>query len=159
SALAVDNIALAPILMDWTWNPASGRDPDAWWDSQIYDFMGVDHYVCYNDESSCQDDGMLTGDWATIRAWAATEGVDLAVGEWGMRGTDADAGERVRSWFEHAVNSHQDGGGARVVGMAAFDSDPHNTESFELAGEQLAAFHELMGDNRAAEPEPWSPSS
>ncbi|HEX9643896.1 MAG TPA: hypothetical protein VGC11_07850, partial [Acidimicrobiia bacterium] len=85
TALGTDNIALAPVLMSWSWNSASGRNPDAWWEPGIYDFVGVDHYQ--DSESS-----LLTTTWFKVRSWAAARGVDVAVGEWGMRGTDKAAG-------------------------------------------------------------------
>ncbi len=31
TALGVRNVALALILMSYTWNPASGRVPEEWW--------------------------------------------------------------------------------------------------------------------------------
>jgi len=31
TALGVNNVAPLPILMTWTWDPASGRDPEHWW--------------------------------------------------------------------------------------------------------------------------------
>lgn len=151
NSLGVDNVALAPILIGWTWNSSSGRDPDQWWDSGVYDFLGVDHYACYNNASSCQGESLVSPLWSSIRRWAAQRGVDVAVGEWGLRGRGADAGERVTAWFESAVRSHSDGGGARVVGLAAYDAEPHNAASYRLSGEQLEVFHRAMQDDRAAE--------
>jgi hypothetical protein len=146
TALGTDNIALAPVLMSWSWNSASGRNPDAWWEPGIYDFIGVDHYQ--DSESS-----LLTTTWFKVRSWAAARGVDVAVGEWGMRGTDKAAGNRVREWYEHAAGSHSDGRGARVVGLSAFDSGLNSpTGTWELKGAQLATFHNLLADKRTANP-------
>jgi hypothetical protein len=144
TALGVDNVALAPILMSWTFNPASGRDPEEWWKPGIYDFLGVDHY-------RDAEDTLLTPVWATVRTWAKGKGVDVAVGEWGMRGTDAAAGKRVHDWYDAAAGSNADGGGARVVGLSAFDSGLNSpTGSWELKGEQLTAFWDLLKDPRTA---------
>lgn len=148
--LGVDNVALAPILMSWTWDPASGRNPDDWWDPEVYDFVGVDHYACYFDDPDCQNEGLVNPLWDLVRQWADMRQVDVAVGEWGLRGTDEGAGDRVRGWFNAAARSAGDLGRARVVGLAAFDSDPYNTESFELLGGQLDAFHELMAHDGVA---------
>jgi hypothetical protein len=50
-----------------------------------------------------------------------------------------------------AAGSHADGNGARVVGLSAFDSGLNSPNgSWELKGEQLTAFRELMGDPRTA---------
>ena len=144
--LGTDNIALAPILMSWTWNPSSGRNPNDWWAPGIYDFVGIDHYRDNNES-------LLTSTWATVRSWAGSKGVDIAVGEWGARGTDAAAGERVREWYNAAAGSHKDGKGGRVVGLSAFDSSLNSPSgSWELKGKQLEVFHELMNDPRTANP-------
>lgn len=143
-ALGVDNVALAQVLMSYTWMDASGRNPDDWYAPGIYDIIGIDHYV--EKEVTLVDDT-----WDEIRRWAAARNTDIAVGEWGMRGTDHAAGVRVREWYEAAADSHDDDGGARVVGIAAFDSGLNApTGSWELRGEQLRMFHQLMADPRSA---------
>lgn len=144
NALGVDNVALLPVLMGWSWHPASDRDPDAWWQPGIYDLLGVDVYA--DDEAS-----VVGATWGDIRRWAAQRGVDVAVGEWGMRGVDAAAGARVRDLYATAAGSHVDGRGARVVGLAAFDSGLNSPSgSWELRGAQLTAFHDLLRDPRTA---------
>ena len=137
-ALGVDNVALVQVLMAYTWTSASGRNPDDWWEPGIYDVLGVDHYR--HTEAT-----LLDATWYEIRAWAAARGLDVAVGEWGMRGSDAAAGKRVRNWYAAAARSDRDGRGARVVGLSAFDS-----QAWELAGQQLEVFRQLLGDPRTA---------
>lgn len=146
-ALGVDNVALAPVLMDWTWESSSGRNPNEWWDGSVYDFIGVDHYVCYSGSSSCEHESLLNSTWTKIRNWAAAKGVDIAVGEWGMRGTDEDARARMRAWYDSAASS---GGAGRVVALAAFDSDQNVPASYFLTGSQLEEFHVLLNDVRTA---------
>ncbi len=139
------SVALAPILMSWTWDPKSGRDPDEWWQPGVYDFLGVDHY-------RDAEESLLTATFASVRTWAAAKGVDVAVGEWGVRGAGAAAGARVVEWYEHAAGSNLDGKGARVVGLSAFDSGLNSpTGSWELKGEQLTAFWQLLADPRTAD--------
>jgi hypothetical protein len=93
TALGTDNIALAPILMSYTWNPR----------------------------------------------------------EWGTKGSDAAAGDRVREWYDHAAGSHEDGAGARVIGLSAFESHPDaDPRAWFLEGGQLEAFHDLLSDPRTA---------
>jgi hypothetical protein len=146
TALATDNISLAPILMTYSWTKYSKRNPDEWWAPGIYDFLGVDHYR--DAETS-----MLTSTWFEVRQWAAARGVDVAVGEWGMRGSDNAAGQRVHEWYDHAVGSYRDGRGARVIGLSAFDSSLNTrTGSWVLKGKQLEAFHDLLNDPRTAGP-------
>ena len=115
TALGVDNVALAPILMAWTWDSRSHRNPDDWWAPGIYDFIGINHYE--SNEST-----LVNAVWSDVREWAQDEGVDIAVSEWGMFGSDEAAGQRVHEWYEAAVNSYRDGKGARVVGLTVFDA-------------------------------------
>jgi hypothetical protein len=143
TALGVNNVALVPIFMAWTWNPRSGRNIDDWWEDGIYDLLGVDVYM--RSEAS-----LMTEDWFRVRRWAEARGLDVAVGEWGMRGIDTAAGARVREWYDHAAGSTRDGHGARVVALAAYDSDGGATGGWTLGGEQLRAYHELLADPRTA---------
>src|SRR5690606_25956111 len=137
-ALGVDNVALVQILMAWSWDPRSGRNPDEWFAPGVYDLIGVDIYQ--EKEASMLDEAY----WFTVRQWAGARGLDIAVGEWGMRGTDTAAANRMREWYGHAVNSYKDGRGARVVALAAFDSGLNSpTGSWELKGQQLSMFHRL----------------
>ncbi|MEE8601988.1 cell wall-binding repeat-containing protein [Euzebya tangerina] len=143
-ALGISGVALVSIFMDYTWEPASGRDITQWWDDGIYDILGVDVY-------RYQPGTLVRENWDRVRTFAEAKGVPVAVGEWGIRGTDAAAGQHVREWFEMAVGSHADGEGARVVALSAFDSGLNSPSgSWELRGEQLRVFHELLGDPRAA---------
>lgn len=147
TALGVDNVALAPILMSYTWKPASGRDPEEWWAPGIYDFLGVDHYQ--DSESS-----MLDASWSSVRAFAEEKGVEVAVGEWGMRGTNTAAGARMKAFYDHAAGSYADGLGARVVGLSYFDSGQNSPSgTWELKGAQLSMFHTLLNDPRTADPQ------
>jgi hypothetical protein len=145
TALGVSNVALAPILMSWTWDPASKRDPEQWWKAGIYDFVGIDHY---KDAEAT----LLTATWGKVRAWAKQKGVDVAVGEWGVRGSDAAAGQLVQEWYDAAADSDSDGAGARVVGLCAFDSNLNSPSGgWELTGAQLTTFWDLLNDPRTAD--------
>lgn len=143
TALRTTHVALAPILMTYTFKAASGRNPDEWFAPGIYDFIGVDHYR--DAEAS-----LVEATWATVRTWVAARKLDVAVGEWGMRGSNAASGARVREWFDQATASGTDGKGARVVALSAFDSSLNSDESWVLAGAQLSTFHQLLTGERAA---------
>lgn len=149
--LEVDNVALAPILMAWTFQAASGRNPNDWWEEGIYDFVGIDIYR--DSEGSLLTTGEAIGGgpvWPFIRNWAEERNTEVAVGEWGMRGSDDAAAQRMLNWYEAAVESHGDDQGARVVGLSAFDSGMNSSNSWELKGGQLEMFHQLLGDSRTA---------
>lgn len=140
--LEVKNVALAPVLMGWTFNIQSNRNPDDWWEDGIYDFLGVDIYRRDEDGSIITAGEARDGNpvWIFIRKWAAEQGVDVAVGEWGMRGSDDASAQRTLEWYEAAVHSHSDGLGARVVGLSAFDSRLNSPTG---SWEQLEMFHTI----------------
>ena len=139
-ALGTVNVALAPILMSYTFNPDSGRNPDEWWDPSIYDFLGIDHY-------RWEGTDLLNDQWWGVRRWAAENATDVAVAEWGLEGSDERAAEGIRAWFDSAAASDSDGRGARVVALTAFDSEAHERH---LEGDALAMFEEIMSDPRVA---------
>jgi hypothetical protein len=144
TALGTDNIALAPILMSYTWDPRSGRDPNAWFAPGIYDFVGIDHYVF-------SETSLLNDVWSRVRQWAGDKDLPIAVGEWGMKGSDAAAASRLQDWYDHAANSHDDGAGARVIGLSAFESHPDaDPRAWFLEADVLDAFHDLLLDPRTA---------
>ena len=147
TALGVDNVALAPILMSWTWDSRSGRNPNDWWAPGIYDFVGITHFVP-------KESTLVNAVWYDYREWAQDHGVDVAIAEWGMKGTDAAAGLRVHEWHDAAVNSYRDGRGARVVGLSAFDSPEIWYKGvWLLRGGQLEAFHDIMADDTVTDPQ------
>jgi len=142
TAVGTRHVAFGPILMSWTFDAKSGRHPDDWWVPGIWDFYGIDHYV----DSQVS---LVQSSWLASRAWIGGHGLPVAVGEWGMRGSDAAAGQRVRDWYQHAIGSATDGKGARVIALSAFDSNLNSpTGGWELTGAQLTAFQQLLADPR-----------
>lgn len=143
TALGTDNIALAPVLMSWSFDPRSipsppqenHRDANLWWEDGIYDFFGVDHYG---------STALLTDRWDDVVTWAHSKGVDVAVGEWG---TVTDTKTVVNGWYQNALDSHNMPGKARIVGVAYWDnivsSDPDATD-WRLTGLRLDAFREIL---------------
>ncbi|MFO7293272.1 MAG: S-layer homology domain-containing protein [Actinomycetes bacterium] len=146
-ALGVDNVALVQCLMAWTYDPRSGRDPAAYFDKGVYDLLSVTVYR--NDENSM----LTTPYWWHAREWVGARGLDIAVAEWGIRGSDTAAANRMKEFYDHAVNSNGDGRGARVVALSYFDTYLNSSSgSWELVGEQLKMFHKLMGEPTTALP-------
>ena len=136
--LGTNNIALAPILMAWTWDPKSRRDVNTYWDASVYDFVGVDIYA--------QSGGtMLRPVWYDVRRWAGARGVDVAVAEWGLSSYGSSAASHMRDWYSAAVGSHNDGRGARTTALAVFDSDKSTSGDFRaLRNQTLSTFRSLI---------------
>lgn len=137
TALEIDNIALAPVLMSYTFNPDSGRDPDEWWEPDIYDFVGIDVY-------SRQEGPGQTAVWTAIREWSADRGKDIAVGEWGLLDTGGDVEASIQAWYDDAVSSDDDPGMARIVGLAYWDNESQSEEGWRLDGDRLTTFQDLL---------------
>jgi len=146
NALGTDNIALAPILMSWTFNPRSGRSVEAYWGPNVYDFVGTDHYNRDDPPENLES----MDSWKLARSWAKSKGMDLAVGEWGMKGSDQAAADRIRDWFNHIAGSSSDGRGARVTGVAVYDNEGGSYGPWTLEGKALEEFQELMGHPKVA---------
>lgn len=138
-----ENIALSLVLMGWTWDPASGRDPNEWWSDGLYDFLGIDPYVA-------KTATMLNTNWYRIMDWAWDRGVDVGVAEWGIQGGNIQAAGYMQELYDYCVTSVQ----PRVTSLAYFDvpGDWHAGE-WVLEGAQLDKFHTIMREN-AVVPEP-----
>lgn len=146
NALGTNNIALGPVLMSWTFNPKSGRNVDAYWGPNVYDFVGVDHYNRDNPPGNLES----MDSWKLARSWAKSKGKPVAVGEWGMKGTNQAAADRIRDWFNHLAGSSSDGGGARVVGASVYDNEGGSYGPWTLHGQALEEFQDLMGHSKVA---------
>jgi hypothetical protein len=134
-AVGTKNIAFAPVLMAWTWEPASNRVPASWIDGMdgVWDFFGID---CYNDTTkgtSFQSLNMYKLSTADLKA----RGYRIGYGEWGIR--------------DNAIAACQDEFLAQgFVGVAYFDCDLNSpTGGWSLTPAQLSAFNaECVGTPR-----------
>lgn len=142
NALGVDNVALAPILMAWSWDSRSGRNPNEWWDPAVYDFMGIDTY-------DKDGNGVFSSYWYEARDWAGRKGVDIAVAEYGIRGSNGTSAQNLTDWHAAAYRSNADGRGARVVAIAYYDNLHNN---WRMQGELLSTFRQLVDHPRNAHP-------
>lgn len=140
AALRTDNVAFTPILMAWTWDARSGRNPADWWVPGIWDFAGIDTYQESESGNGVQGTTMFTN----AHAWYTAKGIDIAIGEWGNRGTDAAAASEMQDLYDLAVNSGTSKR-SQIVGVAYFDSGLNSdTGSWELLGAPLTKFRALL---------------
>lgn len=135
-ALGIDNVAFAPILMSWTWDPSSKRSPSDWYVPGIWDFYGIDHYQ--NSESGT----MLSGrGFNNFMKWIANKNLPVGIGEWGNRGTNSAAANEMQAFMNW-------GRANDVVGMAYFDSGLNSPNgSWELKGQQLTEFRSILASS------------
>ena len=135
NAVGTKNIAFMPVLMSYTWQTASGRNPNDWWVSGVWDAYCVDHY-----RDSTSGDMFTNGAWETFVAWIEARGLPYCIGEWGNRGTDAQAGQEMRNFWNWTFTNNKD-----MVGYAYFDSGLNSPSgTWELAGEQLRVFQDIL---------------
>lgn len=134
TTLKTKNIAFMPVLMSYTWNPASGRNPEDWWVSGIWDAYIVDHYR--DNESG----DMFTAHWPAFVAWAEKKGIPFGTGEWGNRGINAQAASEMQAFWDWSFNNKKD-----VIAYTYFDSGLNSPNgSWSLTGEPLTKFQSIM---------------
>ncbi len=146
NAVGTRNIAFAPVLMSWTYVSASGRNPSDWWVDGIWDFLGIDHYLEKESYVLTSSQDTL---WVGSYNFANSKHIKVALGEWGNRGTDAQAAAEMQAFYDLGVNSGFTTQ-SQIIGFAYFDSGLNSpTGSWELLGEPLNKFRQLMGADRS----------
>jgi hypothetical protein len=140
-ALGTDNVAFAPILMSWTFNPQSGRNPADWWVDGVWDFAGNDHYI---DRAAATT--VWSATWVRVNTFYAAKGLKVALGEWGNVGRDATTANEMSDFYQRSLASGLVPGTAQVIGVAYFDSNLNSpkTGGWQLFGEPLNRFRALM---------------
>lgn len=143
----MDNIAFIPILMVWTYDSASGRNPEDWWVDGIWDAFGVDPY-CYNACSSKGKTLLTSREWGLFVAYAEKKKMPIAVGEWGETNSPTVWASVMREFWEYGFKNKKD-----IVGYAAFDSglnpptgDPGVDTT--MPKEVLAVFHDILKNDQ-----------
>lgn len=98
SGKPMDNIAFMPVLMSWTWDSRSNRNPADWWVDGIWDAYIVDSYS----EKAGLKHSDVTG-WKNFVPWVEQKGLPFGTAEWGL--TTADNG---RSWVVQSETIYKD---------------------------------------------------
>lgn len=99
NALGTNNIAFMAVLMDWTWNPSSGRNPSDWWVDGIWDAMLLDPYQEAVDRTILDNVGLKNA-----IPWLENKGIPFGTAEWAMR-TVAGGNFIAESETPHAGNN------------------------------------------------------
>ena len=150
------NVAFGPVLMGYTFQKSSGRNPNDWYKPGIWDFAGIDAYARTETTAS----PILSDGLPLARQFYGDRGLKIAIGEWAVRTQETSestrgeiptaeeeriAGERVRKMYDDIIASGRDGKGAQIIGAAYFDTSLNSgASSYELTGNQLKAFRELI---------------
>jgi hypothetical protein len=139
------NVTIVPVLMDWTFDPSSGRRPGQWMVPSAR-VQGVDIYNPWSPTNGKPWVSFAT-DGAKVVPWA--DGRPIVVAEYGCR-ADPRNPERAARWMREAFDwarRHD------VVSMSYFHSW-QNTEggSYELSGRRMRVFRRLLGHDAVARP-------
>jgi hypothetical protein len=134
------SLTFVPILMRWTFDPRSGRNPNDWLVAKSKVF-GID---VYNDWSptdglrwrSFQD--LLT----VVRPWAGSK--PIVVAEYGVHNDPSQSG-RAAQWMKDAYNYSKSSG---ISVMSYFDSwQNSHFGAWTLDGERLTAFKQILASS------------
>jgi len=115
------NVKVTLILMTWTWNPASGRNPADWWPGAEYvDAVGLDGYNPY-------DPAVANSKWKTFSTifetavdWMRGRGVkEVGVAEFGCKERTGDVNAKA-NWLLDAAGWAD---AQRLSFVCYFDSD------------------------------------
>ena len=138
---SIRRIGFVGSLMYYTWNPISGRNPDAWWPGQIngknvWDAHGADHYTEPNQE--------ITRDvFQWFVAYCEAKNIPITLPEWGLRSEDGQAVRKMGEFYEYLLTKD-------CIAAAYFDTDVNSTGSgWELTSTLLTEFRRLMQDPRS----------
>jgi len=145
AAVLAPKATITPVLMQWTFDPASGRNP-ADWQVPSAKVFGFDAYNGWSPTNGKK--------WTTfgskvdrIKPW--TGGRPLVVGEYGCR-EDASDPERAAQWLRDAFAYAR---ANNVVCMSYFNSRQNSPDgSWELDGRRAEVFRELLADPAVARP-------
>lgn len=138
NAIGTKNIAFMPVVMTYTWETASKRDPDAWWVDGIWDAYCVDHYN-FSEGNNMLDDKHA---WVTFNEWLKKKNLPTCLGEWGNTGTDTKTGQEMRDFWNYAFNSNA---AVEVIAYSYFDSNLNSSQGgWELKGEPLNVFRDIL---------------
>jgi hypothetical protein len=130
-------VTIVPILMQWTFDSRSGRDPEQWMVAEA-DVFGLDVYNHWS-----QTNGM---EWQTFGSevdlvipWA--QGKPILIAEYGCRDDPQQPG-RAAQWIR---DTYEYSGAHSIPLLSYFDSWQNSPDgTWELFGERLDAFESML---------------
>jgi hypothetical protein len=137
AATRARRVTIVPVLMQWTFNPASGRRPAAWMVPSARVF-GFDVYNSWSPTNGRRWTSFAE-EVQRVLPWAG--GRPMVVAEYGCRADPADP-ERAVRWMRNAFEYALD---HNVAAMAYFNSRLNSPDgSWELSGRRAEVFRRLL---------------
>jgi hypothetical protein len=144
------DVKVTLILMTWTWNPASGRNPANWWPGAEYvDAVGLDGYNTYDPYNPKSKWKTFSEIFETATDWVRTRGAkEIGVAEFGCKERTGDP-EAKANWLRDAARWAD---AQRLSFLCYFDSDvgDHAGDGWWLRSSTNAtrAFKEIAAEHR-----------
>ncbi len=139
------NVSVVPVLMSWTFDPRSGRNPDDWFVPSAPIF-GVDIYNPWSRTNGLPWETFSSQLQATV---AHAHGRPIAVGEYGCR-TDPSNPGRAAEWMRDAFDSAR---ANNVVAMSYFNTWENAPDgTWELDAEREPVFASKLAADAVARP-------
>lgn len=141
ASTSAPKVTIVPILMQWTFDPRSGRNPSDWLvpDSKVIGLDVYNHWSRFNSKRwESFGDGV-----DLVRRWAG--GKPILIGEYGCR-TDPAAPGKAAAWMR-AVYDYVAAHDIPVLSyFNSYQNSPDGT--WELDGERLDMFKQLLAQSR-----------
>jgi hypothetical protein len=98
------NVKVTLILMTWTWDPASGRNPADWWPgAQYVDAVGLDGYNPYDPTKNGSNWKTFASVFQTATDWLRSQGAkEIGAAETGCKERVGDPNAKA-NWLRDAV--------------------------------------------------------
>jgi hypothetical protein len=141
-----DNVAFVWTMMSWSFNPRSGRDPNAYYPGNRYvDFVGADGYNWYP--------GKPGTEWTTFREifrdvnrWSIRHRKPWMVVEYGCQEDRSVPGRKAR-WFRRALAAAKDW--RRLKALMYFDVDEDYDWTTDTSSSSLTAYRAIANSTYA----------
>jgi hypothetical protein len=138
-ALGTKNIAFMPVLMAWTFDPPSKRNPAEYWVDGIWDAYISDAYCDFNCDAAGKTP-ITNTQWLKFAEFAEAKAMPYGTAEWGNRGSDSIAGQEMKDYWEWGFKNNKD-----IIVQSYFDSGLNSdTGSWSLQGEPLTVFNNIL---------------
>lgn len=136
TSTGVKNVGFIPILMSYTWNSGSGRNPEDWWVPGVWDAYFVDSY-----QKSEAASAVTTNHFLAFVSWIEAKGMPFGLGEWANQGSDTQAANEMQAFWDWSRVNNKD-----MLSYSYYDTplNPGPEGSHELTGEALNKFRSIL---------------